>query len=480
MFHQLRVDRYCNTNNLDAVYLKAILICLVILSINQTAIAAIEYSGDVGQIGPNHPETWGYLTDVYIGKDKTAILEVNAGSQITSDYSSIGRDYSSTGTVIINGIGSKWYNRYLYVGRYGTGTLTVTDGGEVISNGAKISNEDSSMGTVTIDGIGSKWNVDGSVAFGNGTMTIDNGGQVYHSTANLGSSTNSISAVNVNGAGSIFTNKYGIKVGVYGNGTLTITNGGQVIGEFGGTIGSTLSGKGLVIIDGAGSKWTTNKYYFRVGYEGTGKLNITNGGQVIGEYGSDIGYKTGSTGTVTVSGTGSKWVNNGSKNYIGKNGSGILNIIDGGLVSVAGTLIVDYNGDGDSIINMATGGMLALKGNGSDSLSDFLSLIGGTGAIRYWDDFSQTWKIIEEAYTDYELIYIDAESELNGYTVLTVSEFVPYFDPDIDKNGTIDMADFALLSANWNQNGTIAGRADIDGSDLVDIEDLRILLANWL
>ena len=41
-------------------------------------------------------------------------------------------------------------------------------------------------------------------------------------------------------------------------------------------------------------------------YNSTGMLTITNGGTVENQYGY-IGYSAGSTGTVTVDGTGSTW-----------------------------------------------------------------------------------------------------------------------------------------------------------------------------
>jgi T5SS/PEP-CTERM-associated repeat protein len=58
----------------------------------------------------------------------------------------------------------------------------------------------------------------------------------------------------------------------------SISNGGAVSSS-NGTIGSLSEGVGVATVDGAGSTWT-NDDDLRVGYSGTGTLNITNGGLV--------------------------------------------------------------------------------------------------------------------------------------------------------------------------------------------------------
>ncbi|MGB2999040.1 MAG: PEP-CTERM sorting domain-containing protein, partial [Phycisphaerae bacterium] len=88
-----------------------------------------------------------------------------------------------------------------------------------------------------------------------------------------------------------------------------------------------------------------------------------------------------------------------------------------------GTLTIDEDCDGDGFINMSTGGMLALFGDAADSLGDFLGLIEGTDAIRYWDDDISDWDDITNATMgeDYQISYLSA-GDLSGYTMLTVPE----------------------------------------------------------
>lgn len=126
-----------------------------------------------------------------------------------------------------------------------------------------------------------------------------------------------------------------------------------------------------------------------------------------------------------VTGVGSTWTTSRGLS-VGYSGSGMLSISDGGLVRVAGKLTIDAFTPGDSYINMSTGGMLALKGDADDSLSQFLGLVQGTDAIRYWDASLSDWAHITTATygTDYTLEYLTT-GELAGYTLLTVGTAVP-------------------------------------------------------
>ena len=76
-----------------------------------------------------------------------------------------------------------------------------------------------------------------------------------------------------------------------------------------------------------------------VGENGTGTLNISNGG-TVSNHQANIGSFSGSSGTVTVGGTGSTWSNTGNLgigdnfNTFLANGAGLLTINDGGTVNV--------------------------------------------------------------------------------------------------------------------------------------------------
>ena len=214
-------------------------------------------------------------------------------------------------------------------------------------------------------------------------------------------------------------------IGNSGNGTLNIAGGGVVSSSHEGYIGHGVGSIGQVAVDGPGSIWTNgNRLY--VGDEGSGTLDITSGGAVINTT-SYVGRSFGSTGVVTVDGPGSTWTNSDDEDdddyvCIGYEGSGMLNITNGGLVSIAETLTIDASNERQSFVNMASGGMLALSGEADESLFDFLGLINGTDAIRYWDDSISDWADITGATygQDYTLSYL-TEGDLAGYTTLTVT-----------------------------------------------------------
>jgi len=155
-------------------------------------------------------------------------------------------------------------------------------------------------------------------------------------------------------------------------------------------------------------------------------MSITDASDVLGRAGF-IGNGSGSTGEVTVDGPGSTWTNGDDEDEddyvcIGYEGSGMLNITNGGLVSIAETLIIDASNERESFVNMASGGMLAMFGEADESLLGFLGLIDGTDAIRYWDDSISGWADIKGATygQDYTLSYL-TEGDLAGYTMLTVT-----------------------------------------------------------
>ena len=264
---------------------------------------------------------------------------------------------------------------------------------------------------------------------GNGSLSVQGGITVGSDVGLIGFSSGSTGVVTVDGAGSTWTNVYSLWVGQDGSGTLNITNGGTVSNNWDGRIGVYSGSTGVVMVDGAGSTLTFGGF-FQVGGGGSGTLNITNGASVSNsneEYEGDYagssaigGYDSGATGIVTVDGAGSTWTNSGYLN-VGNSGSGTLNITDGGLVSVAGTLTIDNDANGNGFINMDSGGMLALFGDADSSLAEFLGMVSGTDAICYWDDSISDWADITGAIysDDYTLSYL-SEGDLAGYTMLTV------------------------------------------------------------
>jgi len=254
-------------------------------------------------------------------------------------------------------------------------------------------------------------------------MDIKSGAVVSSSNSNIiGEVTGGSGAVTVSGRGSAWTSTAGLLVGTHGVGKLNIKNGATARNTNTGIVGYHPAGSGEVTVSGAGSTWINDNGLF-VGHEGQGVLNITGGGVVSAASHTMMGYLPSSNSSVTVSGAGSAWIN-AMHLRVGFDGTSDLYIAHGGLVTVGDELTID-NGLRGSAITMSTGGMLALYGDADDLLGDFLDLIRGTDAIRYWDDSIWDWADITSATRneDYTLSYMTGPTagDLDGYTVLTVN-----------------------------------------------------------
>ncbi len=308
-----------------------------------------------------------YNNYLYVGNSGSGMLSITNGGLVISSDACIGCYSGSSGTVTVDGSGSRWTTGPLYVGggdsSYyyggGSGTLSVTNGGNVSSWNACIGYADGSTGAATVDGAGSNLTNSGSLYVGysgGGTLSVSNGGNVSTYNGYIGNSLGSTGAVTVDGPGSTWTNNGSLLVGCYGNGSLSITARGVVNSYGGGNIGCYSGSSGSVAVDGLGSTWT-NYYGVTVGYNGSGSLSITNGATVSNTWGNCyIGYTTGSWGAVTVDGPGSNWTNNGgSALCVGYSGNGMLSISNGGAVSNSGGYIGAYNGSSGTVTVDGTG-----------------------------------------------------------------------------------------------------------------------------
>ena len=287
------------------------------------------------------------------------------------------------------------------MGLNGDGALTIAAGGQVKSLTGRIGQNTGITAAATVDGAGSastlsQWTVTGSLYVGtsNATNTLDlrNGGQVSDNIGYIGYNSDSQGEVTVDGIdgasgkSSMWTNSF-LYIGYDGTATLDIHNGGQVTNgtDF---IGYNTGSHGAVTVSGANglvpSKWLNNNGFY-VGYSGTGTLDITDGGQLQTSSGGYIGYNAGSTGTVTVRGTGSAW-NSSTTVDIGYIGNGQLTVESGAIVFTPSLIVGDLaNGS----LNVAS----AMLQSGANSI---LGNQGGSSGIvtlsdaGHWDYFSDT------------------------------------------------------------------------------------------
>jgi T5SS/PEP-CTERM-associated repeat protein len=213
--------------------------------------------------------------------------------------------------------------------------------------------------------------------------------------ATLGDGSGSNGTLNINfGAfnvtGSDFTASQLI-VGNHGIGALNISNGARLnVPGFNSsvTLGNNAGGSGTVSISGAGSKWTNNNG-LSVGGAGGGTLTIENGGRLrctSGAGSSDtIGTFPGGHGAATVTGPGSTWTCT-NELLVGNGGDGILTIADGG------SLI--NNALGSSRIGIGTGGNGTATVTGPGSTLNTVGRLDvgstGTGALEVLNGGSVT------------------------------------------------------------------------------------------
>lgn len=228
---------------------------------------------------------------------------------------SLGFGSQDSGTLSVSGSGR--LDAGVDVGVSGTGFLNITNGGVFTSGRFVMADQPGSHGTATVSGSGSMW-TNSVVCFvgflGTATLNITAGGRVSDSSASVGESGGSVGLVMIDGAGSVWTHSGNVTVAGDGTGTLLVANGGRLITNgfgFGSVIGRNPGSNGVATVSGAGSAWTgSGSLGVASGFAGTnGALHIASGGTVSNASGRVGG--NGGSGTATVDGVGSTWVNNG-------------------------------------------------------------------------------------------------------------------------------------------------------------------------
>ena len=373
--------------------LSALLVVLLLAISHSSAHAAPAFTVS-GNVTPADPSTWNGSTTAYVGKTTTGAVSVTGGTLVSS-VAYLGYNNGSAGTVGLDGGATTWTNRAFYVGEAGGGTLNISNGAAAggpsgstgVNPWAVVGDDPGSTGAVTVDGAGSTWSQlsDLSIAVsGRATMTVSNGGSVNSGDSWIGRNAGSTGKVTVDGNGSTWTNapnsysdaSGSLYVGNSGSGTLTISNGGKVSsgGYYGDSVGNNAGSTGSITITGSGSKWTSAENLF-IGNQGNGTVTVSNGGTGITgvggaglDGGSCIGYQAGSTGLLAVDGAGSTWTSR-YRFAVGYNGNGTMLITNGGSVS-AGPYIA---------YNPGSTGVVTVDGAGSTWSPGTLS-VGYSGA----------------------------------------------------------------------------------------------------
>ena len=417
----------------------------IVVAVGSLSRADITWDGDIDPLVPA-PTNWTSSTSAYIGKTVAATLAVDGASQLRSNSGYIGRYPGSDGQVTIGGTGSKWTNSYaLYVGREGDGTLVISNGGIVSNSSGYIGEAAGATGQVSVGGANSRW-VNSRDLYvgeeGNGTLDITNGGvvdvsgftrvapgpessgEIHFADGTLTTGGLLCRVEDLTGTGTITTHglvsdvdlafdatlgrsqtfllnglpdrnitlhldadgSSSMGAGYGGVGTLSISEGALIESVYG-YVGYKSGSSGTVTVDGEYSTWECEGNLY-IGNQGQGFLTVTGGGEVWNTAYSFIGLDPGSSGQVAVDGVGSSWKSDESLS-VGREGEGWLTVTGGGEVSNASAYIARYPDstglvriDGAGSSWSSNGGLfVGVKGIGEMTISGGAAVSSSGGGI---------------------------------------------------------------------------------------------------
>jgi T5SS/PEP-CTERM-associated repeat protein len=367
------------------------------------------------------------LGAVQIGESGNGDLVIELGGKLNNDgIGIVGSGPGSVGFVTVRDEGSEWrIDHNLVVGEQGTGSLRLRDKGYMLNNNGRIGNSASGSGAVSAwsestwvnlgnlfvahSGTGSldirsqsevynqaqafvgyASGSEGSVRVregggwasfndifigreGLGTLDIESGGVVVvtsNSSSFVGTQSGGVGEVKVSGTGSRWTNTAGLVIGVNGSGSLDIANGGDVSGNFV-SIGDLDTGVGTVTV-GENSQLTSSSNFI-VGNFGSGSVTIA-GGEVTNEHLGIIGNAAVGSGEVSLTVPGSQW-HSQNDIFVGLNGSGLLRVLTGTEVESGGRVLISTN-TGDSGLIELRGTLTASAAHGGTRVRDGGKLTG--------------------------------------------------------------------------------------------------------
>ncbi|MCB9850198.1 MAG: PEP-CTERM sorting domain-containing protein [Phycisphaerales bacterium] len=297
------------------------------------------------------------------------------------------------------------------VGETGVGSLTVNDGtANALPGLLHFGNQSGSMGTGLVSGAGSELAINGILRVGiagDGEFTISSGGKASTTgTVNIGQNPGGTGQMLVTGSGSSFAGGGDrFYVGGDGTGTLTVEDNASILALSQSAnepifyIGSNASGYGTVNVRSGAVLDTTTLHssnsLLLMGQDGSGELNIENGGSVLAERIRINLTGSGQTSTINVTGSGS---NLSIANYIrvaaGAGSTATVNVSDYATVTNQTSIWVgDTVGDSGALNISDHGSVIANEdffvgqfGNGTLSITDGGSLEVADDAYIAWDD----------------------------------------------------------------------------------------------
>ena len=323
-----------------------------------------ETSRDVLYSGSLTLTSGGKLTEVELSARDGTVLTVESGAVLTETVSSPNPGYVGlfgNGQIVLDNATLASANEFTDIGAKtagisGDGTMTVSDGASATSLATYIGHDGGDTGSLLLDGLGTNWTdkygsgVDANNAgvnvgvSGTGSLAITAGATLtnplaYIKVAQFGGSAGTVV---VSDAGSSLDAGGLLRVGDRGNGTMTVEDGATVsVGQV--QVGDYNGSAGRLDIDSGASVSTSSASTIDVGPQAIqgGTIQVAAGSFELGVQAGSFGFVDVNDGTLTVEGD----------LTIGGSGSGTLSVESGGVVSagdatvgVAATLFLNPGG----------------------------------------------------------------------------------------------------------------------------------------
>jgi T5SS/PEP-CTERM-associated repeat protein len=308
--------------------------------------------------------------NIDIGTVGTGTLSISNGADLThTGYLYLGQ--GGTGTVNLSGAGSSITSGGLFSFRTGTSVLNITDNALLTLNaslnttgsGTSIINLSSGADIVANTGVFTL----GQIAGGTGNLYATGSGTTIQTTAG-----------NVFYVGNLGTGNFSLLD------SATLTTGSNLV------IGQGASGTGNVTLSGSSTSATIGGQAI-IGNDGDATLTMGTGASLASTSNVTLGSKSGSSGVVTISGTGTLLTASNAINIASK-GNGTFAMSDGADVNVTNNLTVgmqagssgSFSSSGSGTDTTITAGNMTIGslGTGTFSLSNgshFTATVGNFG-----------------------------------------------------------------------------------------------------
>lgn len=436
-----------------AVYRPLVTMALAGISAMALTLATEPVAGqeviDGGQtvtVPGDHPSPWNLgADDLIVGDTGTGTLVIDNGGIVVPAIVQVGRAAGSVGSVTVSGAGSNLTSTgsIMQIGFEGTGTVTVSDGASLdTAAGLVIGHFGGSEGTLTVSGPGTSWTTANQVTVGSqgtGTVSLSDGASVTHGgDLVLGLGAHRSGYVSVLGNGTNWEATQNAIIGAAGNGDFRVEGGASVDVAQDLVLGDDLTGLGHLTVTGAGSQFTFGEmsagvdgYAFiwvenggalgntghdatlGVGVDGEAGMQVAGPGSAftanlltVGEAGTasiavsegarlesgitTLGAQAGSSGTVSLSGTGTVWANTIDDIYIGRFGTGEVTVANGAAIEAvsyvrlgaeAGSLGTLTLTGADTRLDAGVSVEIAKAGLGSVTVAEGASVVQGSDLL---------------------------------------------------------------------------------------------------